>query len=152
MLGLAARARKEYGRSEEIFPALAQESPGDAWLRNQLALVLVEQADEAKRRRALELAQLSLRQNPNAPDALATLGTFYYRLKRLDDAEKFLQAVFNSGKSNSDAAYILALIKSDRGQTDRASALIKTALTAPGLFTFRKDAQQWLDRLTTKAK
>ena len=152
LLGLTARERKEFARSEEIFQALALESPGDAWLRNQLALVLVEQDDDAKHRRALELAELSVRQNPNAADALATLGTVYYRLKRLDDAEKVLQAVFNSGKGNSDVAYILALVKADRGHPDSAPALLKTALAAPGLFVFRKDAQQWLDRLTTTSK
>jgi tetratricopeptide (TPR) repeat protein len=152
MLGLTARERKEFARSEEILQALALESPGDAWLRNQLALVLVEQSDDAKRRRALELAELSVRQNPNAADALATLGTVYYRLKRLDDAEKLLQAVLNSGKGNSDAAYILALVKSDRGHAESAPALLQTALSAPGLFVFRKDAQQWLDRLTTTSK
>jgi tetratricopeptide (TPR) repeat protein len=149
MLGLSARERKDYARAEEIFQALAQESPGDDWLRNQLALVLVEQADPAKQRRALELAELSVRQNPNAVDALITLGTVYYRLKRLDDAEKVLQSVFNSGKANSDAAYFLALVKADRGQAESAPALLKTALAAPGLFIFRTDAQQWLDRLTT---
>ena len=50
------------------------------------------------------MAEFSVRQNPNALDALVTLGTVYYRLKRLDDAEKVLQAVYNSGKGNSDAA------------------------------------------------
>ena len=152
VLGLVARERKEYGQSEAIFQALALESPGDAWVRNQLALVLAEQDDDVKRKRALELAELSVRQNPNALDALVTLGTVYYRLKRLDDAEKVLQAVYNSGKGNSDAAYILALVKSDHGQPDSAPALLKTALSAPGLFIYRKDAQQWLDRLTTKSK
>ncbi len=132
LLGLVARQRKEYGQSETIFQALALESPGDAWVRNQLALVLAEQGDDVKRKRALELAELSVRQNPNALDALVTLGTVYYRLKRLDDAEKVLQAVFNSGKANSDTAYILALVKSDHGQPDSAPALLKTALSAPG--------------------
>ena len=118
-------------------------------MRNQLALVLAEQADDAKRRRALELAELSVRQNPKDADALATLGTVYYRLNRLDEAEKVLQAVVNSGKGNSDAAYILARVKADRGHPDTAPPLLKMALSAPGLFIFRKDAQQWLDRLTT---
>jgi len=151
LLGLVARERKEYGQSEAIFQAMALESPGDAWVRNELALVLAEQGDDVKRKRALELAELSVRQNPNALDALVTLGTVYYRLKRLDDAEKVLQAVYNSGKANSDTAYILALVKADHGQPDSAPALLKTALSAPGLFIYRKDAQQWLDRLTTKS-
>ena len=95
-----------------------------------------------------ELAELSVRQNPNAAEALATLGTVYYRQNRLDDAEKVLQAVVTSGKGNSDAAYFLAQVEADRGNRDAAMALLKTALDAPGLFVFRKDAQQSLDRLT----
>jgi tetratricopeptide (TPR) repeat protein len=152
LLGLAARAWKDFSRSEEIFQALALESPGDAWLRNQLALMLVEQADGAKKRKALELAELSVRQNPNAADALATLGTVYFRLNRLDDAEKVLRAVVASGKGNSDAAYMLARVQADQGHLENAPSLLRTALAAPGLFIFRKDAQEWLERVSSTPK
>jgi tetratricopeptide (TPR) repeat protein len=152
LLGLAARARQEVGRSESIFEALARESPGDPWVRNQLALVLAEQDDPAKRRRALELAELGVRQEPNAPHALATLGTVYYRMRRLDEAEKALQAVVASGQGNSDAAYILARVRADRGHPEAAPELLQTALAAPGLFICRTEARQWLDRLKTASK
>src|SRR5262249_50688585 len=105
LLGLAARVRKDFARAETVFHALAQESPGEAWVSSQLALVLAEQADDAKRRRALELAESSVRQNPNDANALTTLGTVSYRLRRLDEAEKILQAVLDSGQGSSDAAY-----------------------------------------------
>jgi tetratricopeptide (TPR) repeat protein len=152
MLGLAARERKDLAAAEQVFQALSDESPADAWARNQLAMVLAEQPDDARKRRAVELAELSVRQDPKAVDALTTLGTVYYRIKRLDDAEKLLKAVVASGKGNSDAAYMLALVQADRGRSDGAAALIKTALKAPGLFVFRSDAQQWLDHQPTKAK
>jgi tetratricopeptide (TPR) repeat protein len=148
VLGLAARARRDLVRSEPIFEALALESPGDAWARDQLALVLAEQDDAAKRRRALELAELGVRQDPNAPYALATLGTVYYRLHRLDEAEKLLQAVVESGQGSSDAAYILAQVRADRGHSEAVPPLLKSALAAPGLFLCRAEAQEWLDRLT----
>jgi tetratricopeptide (TPR) repeat protein len=147
--GLVARQRKDFGEAEKIFQPLADSAPGDAWLRSQLALVLAEQKDEAKQRRALELAELSVRLSPKDATALATLGTVYYRLKRLDDAEKLLQAVVSSGKGTSDTAYFLALVKADRGKAAEATPLLKTALDAPGLFIFRSDARAWLDRLTT---
>ena len=122
---------KDFAQAEQIFEELAHDSPADAWLRNQLALVLVEQPEEPKRRRALDLAELSVRQNPKAADALATLGTVYFQLKRLDDAQKLLQAVVGSGQGNSDAAYFLARVQADRGQPDAAPALLKLALDAP---------------------
>jgi hypothetical protein len=83
---------------------------------------------------------------------LTTLGVVCYRLQKLDAAEKVLQAVVTSGKGSSDAAYMLARVRADRGHADAAPTLLKTALDAPGLFIFRKDAQQWLDRLTTTSK
>jgi predicted Zn-dependent protease len=151
VLALIARQRKEYPRAEAILQPMSVATPGDAWVRNQLAAVLIEQADEAKRLRALELAELSVRQDPNAAAALTTLGLVYDRLKRLDDAAKVLQAVLKSGRGNSDAAYLLARVQAERGHPENAPALLKSALAAPGLFLFRNEAQQWLDRLTTTA-
>jgi tetratricopeptide (TPR) repeat protein len=152
LLGLAARARKDFPRAESIFAAMAEELPGDAWVRNQLALVLAEQDDDAKRHKALELAQQAARQTPNDPDALATLGIVNYRLRRMDQAETVLQAVVESGRGSSDAAYILARVQADRGHAENAPALLETALAAPGFFVSRHDARQWLDRLALASK
>jgi tetratricopeptide (TPR) repeat protein len=152
LVGMAARQRKDYAAAEQVLQALAQESPGDAGVRNQLAMVLAEQADDARRRRAIELAELSVHQDPNSADALTTLGIVYYRNKRLDDAAKILQSVFTSGRGNSDGAYVLALALADQGHPENVAHLLKTALDAQGLFVFRNDAQQWLDRLSAKAK
>jgi tetratricopeptide (TPR) repeat protein len=147
MLGLVARQRHDGPEAERVFQAMSLASPADNWARNQLALALAEQPDEAKHRRALELAELTVRQNPKAADALATLGTVYYRLKRLDDAQKVLQTLFESGKGDSDAAFILALVLAEKGHADKAEPLVKAALQVPGLFIYRNDAQQWLNRL-----
>jgi tetratricopeptide (TPR) repeat protein len=152
LLGLAARARKDLARAEPIFQALAQESPGDAWVRNQLALALAEQPDDGKRRRALELAQVSVREDPEAPDALATLGTVSYRLQRLGEAEKALQRALASGRGSSDAAYILARVQAERGHAEAVPGLLAAALEVPGVFLARQEARQWLDRLNTKAR
>jgi tetratricopeptide (TPR) repeat protein len=152
LLGLAARARKDLAGAEPIFAALALEAPDDTWVRSQWALVLAEQADEAKQRKALELAESSARQNPNDPGAVASLGTVYYRRHRLDEAEKLLQAVLDSGHGSSDTAYMLARIKSDRGHPEGARDLLQAALAAPGLFVFRDEARQWLDRLAGTSK
>ncbi len=152
LTGLVARQRKDYGEAERSFRAMTQESPGNSWIRDQLALVLAEQDDEAKRRRALELAEVSVRQDPNTPEALATLGTVYFHLGRLDEAEQILRAVLGSGKGNSDTVYTLAQVVVRRGRPDDAKPLLRSALDAPGLFISRQDDQQWLDRLTMASK
>ncbi len=152
LMGLAARQRKDFGQAEQIFDGLAHDAPADAWVRNQLALALVEQTDETKRRRALELAELSVRQNPKAPDSLATLGTVSFRLNRLDDAEKLLSAVFQNGQSQSDDVLALARVEAARGKKDVVVPLLKKALAASGLFLERDEARRWLDELEKSAK
>ncbi len=151
LLGLAARQRKDFGQAEQLFEGLAHDAPADAWVRNQLALALVEQTDGTKRRRALELAELSVRQNSKAPDSLATLGTVYFRLNRLDDAEKLLAAVFQNGQSQSDDVLALARVEAVRGKKDLVVPLLKKALAATGLFLERSEAKRWLEELE-KAK
>ena len=83
---------------------------------------------------------------------LSTLGAVYYLTKRLEDAEKILQTVASSGRANSDALYSLAQVRAERGHPESVRDLLKLALDAQGIFIFRKDAQEWLERLTTKAK
>jgi Flp pilus assembly protein TadD len=117
-----------------------------------LALVLAEQADDARRRRALELAEALARQAPDDADTLSTLGTVYYRLGRLDEAEALLRSVVAGGRGGPDAAYILARVRSERGHPEAAPALLEAALVSPGFFASRPDARQWLDRLTTSAR
>jgi tetratricopeptide (TPR) repeat protein len=117
-----------------------------------LALLLAEQNDPAKRKRALELAELSVKQNPKAADALAALGTVDYHLGRQADAQKLLEAVVASGNGTSDAAYTLARVLAARGQAEGVPKLLKAALATSGIFIDRKDAREWLDRLTATSK
>jgi tetratricopeptide (TPR) repeat protein len=151
LAGLAARQRKDLALAERVFQAMADEAPADSWARNQLALVLAEQKDPAKQKRALELAELSVRQNPKAADAIATLGTVYFRLNRLEDAEKLLTAVVQNGRCQSDDVLALARVGAARGKKDAVVPLLKRALAAPGLFLERSEAQRWLEDLE-KAK
>jgi tetratricopeptide (TPR) repeat protein len=151
LAGLAARQRKDLAQAEQVFQAMADEAPADTWVRNQLALVLAEQKDPAKQKRALELAELSVRQTPKAADAIATLGTVYFRLNRLDDAEKLLAAVVQNGRCQSDDVLALARVAAARGKKDAVVSLLKKALAASGLFLERNEAQRWLEDLE-KAK
>jgi Flp pilus assembly protein TadD len=152
LLGLAARQRKDLAVAERIFQELLAQSPGDAWARNQLALVLAEQTDDAKRRRAVELAEQAVKLEPKSPRALAALGAVYFRIQRLEDAEKLLAAVFQNGQSQSDDVLALARVEDARGKKDVVVALLKKALGAPGLFIERNEAKRWLDDLEKQAK
>ena len=145
--GLIARSLKQYAKAESLFQAVYQESPGDSSAANQLALVLVEQPDQAKHQRALQLAEMNVRLYPQSPEALSTLGWVYYRLGRLEQAERALQSAMTAGPASGETAYYLAHVMSDRGRPEMVRQLLKKALLAEGTFLFRKDAEEWLKRI-----
>ncbi len=150
--GLIARQLKDYAQAEGFFQALLQESPRDFQAINQLALVLVEQQDKAKRDRALQLAAMSVQLYPESAEAYATLGWVYYRLGKLDAAERALQTAASGGVMSLDTSYYLAHVLRDRGREDEAKQLLKKAVDSPGSFTFRQEAREWLNQIAKKAQ
>ncbi|MGO8899805.1 MAG: tetratricopeptide repeat protein [Isosphaeraceae bacterium] len=152
VLGLAARQRNDLAGAERIFQDLWAQSPGDAWGRSQFALVLAAQNDETKKRRAVELAEQGVKLEPKSPRALATLGAVYFRTQRLDDAEKLLTAVFQSGQAQSDDVLALARVEEARGKKDLVAPLLKKAIAVSGLFIERNEAKRWLEELEKSTK
>ncbi len=150
--GLIARQMRDYNTAESSFESVLRDAPANFAASNQLALVLAEQEDEAKHRRAVEIAEVNARQYPRNGEAVATLGWAYYRSGKLEQAEKSLQTAISGGRATSDTAYFMAHVMADRGRIDDAARLLQGALRAPGTFAFRKEAQAWLDRITSKPK
>ena len=148
--GLIARYEKDYPEAEAQFQAMYNESPGDFQVANQLALVLAEQDDATKRGRALQLAENNYRAHPASMEALVTLGRVYYRLGRLDEAERAFQASAAGGTMSSEAAYYFAQVMNDRKRPDAVKALLKAAVETPGNFPSKQDARAWLDKLDQK--
>ena len=142
--GLIARQLTDYPEAEAAFQSLLQESPGDMFASDQLALVLADQEDPTKKSRALQLAELNARAFPNDPETLSTLGWVLFRTGRVEDAERALRAAASRGPIGSDTAYFLARVLAARGLINDARALIQTALQTPGTFISRRDAKQWL--------
>jgi tetratricopeptide (TPR) repeat protein len=148
--GLAAWYLRDYETAERLFQDVYAASPANFLASNYLTLSLIEQSAEGKRRRALELAEINSRLYPNSSAALATVGWVYYRLGRLDDAERSLRAAVSGGYGSSDMAYFLARVLADRNKPDEVKQWLNLALKAPGAFAFRKDARQMLDLLAKK--
>jgi tetratricopeptide (TPR) repeat protein len=148
--GLIAWNMKDYVAAEKAFQALYQESPGDFAVSNQLALALVEQGHDSKRRKAVQLAEINARLYPQSGEALSTLGLVYYRLGRMDEAEKALRASLSGGSGSSDTVYYLACLLIERGQSGEAKRLLILTLEASGLFSFREEAREKLAQLDRK--
>ncbi len=86
-----ARHRRDFSAAESHLEPLVRTDADDLDASNQLALVLIEQADEGRRQRALEIAQRVAAQQPRSAEALSTLGWVYYRLNRRSEAEPALR-------------------------------------------------------------
>ncbi len=132
-----------------------QLSPSNYATINSLAIALVEQSDEAKRRQALSYAQMNLRllndRNQQAGrDAAVTMAWVMYRLGSIVQAEQTLQQALNAGGVGHDSAYFAAQILSERGRADAALQLLKPALESKRLFGARKNADALLVKLSSK--
>jgi tetratricopeptide (TPR) repeat protein len=99
----------------------------------------------------LELIESLMKQNPRSGEIAAAVGWIYYRLGRLDDAERYLQAAASSGGVSLDILYIMAKLSADRGKLDQAKQLLQGALKGTGPFIFRQDARTWHDQLANIA-
>jgi tetratricopeptide (TPR) repeat protein len=117
--------------------------------------VLIESEDEESRRRALELADTNVakyRENtPQQIPAVTTLAWVFYKLGRREDAEKILEQVRRSNALNSDGAYYVAKILSDRGEKDLARKILDEVLANEPMFSSRSDAVDLLAKLKKEA-
>ena len=143
--GLMARARKDYKTAETIFEGLVRAYPAETPYSWNLALVLAESGDKDKQRRAIELAEGEARKNQRVPEGFAVLGWCYYKVGRIDEAERALGQVAQTGQMPSrDAAYFFARLLADRQKWEDAQKILKSAADAKGGYIYRADAQALL--------
>jgi tetratricopeptide (TPR) repeat protein len=145
--GLIALFQEEYEAAELLFEAGLKQSPRSFGFSNNLALSLVEQKGEAKRNRAVELAEANVRQFPKSAEAESTYGVVLYKLGRLDDAEAALGKASSIAESDLDTAYFTARVMVDRGRKAEAKKLLETALKNPAPCRFRQSAEELLRQL-----
>lgn len=139
--GVIAYSLQEYGDAEALFDALHRDSPADIDVSNHLALVLVEQNDASKRRRALQLAEVNARHYPGNRSILSTLGWVHFNLGHLDQAETILKAAVSGSVPTADVRYYLACVLVARSQLDDArNVLPPDLLTSSGRFIHRRQA------------
>jgi tetratricopeptide (TPR) repeat protein len=145
--GTIAVFEKNFLAAELFFDSALKQAPDNLAVSNNLALVLAEQNEDTKHRRALELAEANLKRFPKMPEVASTYGLVLYRLGRLDDAEKALKGAASIADSDLDTAYAMALVAMDRGRKAEAIKLLETGLKNRKAAMFRRDATQMLAKL-----
>jgi tetratricopeptide (TPR) repeat protein len=149
--GVIARVARDYPTAAKYFNDAHLQSPGNFAASNSLALVLIESEEKESQQRAVEMAEANVaRYRENSPqqvNALTTLAWVYYKLGRREDAEKILDQIARNNALTSDGAYYVAKLLSDRGEKDRAKAILEEVLTNEAVFATRPDAADLLKTL-----
>jgi tetratricopeptide (TPR) repeat protein len=153
---VAARAlwhlyRKEYAVAEPLLEAIMKDAPGDSFATGYLCVCLAESGDERKKKRAIELVDTLVRQNPKAPLPYAIAGWCLLKSGRVDDAEKALATSASTGQVTFDTAFFLAKLLIEKQKFEDAHRLLKDATAAPhGPFLYRAEAKALLAEVAKK--
>ncbi len=143
--------KKDATAAEPLLEGVYKDAPGDLSALSFLCMCLSETGDEKKRKRAAELADTLVKQNPKSPAGYAVLGWCNYKMGKADDAERALGTVLNSGQISSDGAFFVAKLLADKQKHEDAHKLLTGALGVKhGMFIYRADAKILLDDVTKK--
>lgn len=152
-LGLVARFQNKMSEAEEIFKEAHFQSPTHLGAITQLALVLVDQADERKKALALAYARLNTQlysdlKDASGREAAVTLGWVLSKLGQPQAAQRAVQQALSGGtRLSADSAYHAAKILYDNGLTDPAGQILEQSLKAESTFPNRADAEALLSRI-----
>lgn len=150
--GILALYNQDYAGAERIYRIANQLQPSNNATMASMAVSLIEQSDEGKRRQALEYATMNLRllndrSQQSGRDAAVTMAWVLYRLGNVVQAERTLRDALAGGGVGFDSAYFAAQILSERGQAEASIQLLKPALATKRLFPSRKAAEALLAKL-----
>jgi len=150
--GVAARMAKKMKPAEDYFVAALRLSPSNAAVINQLALLLVEQPDEEKRRRAVEFARINAMLQPNASEANITLAYVLAQVGNNRAAEAALQKGISAGNLSADSNYLVAKMFAE-ARPEIAKQFVVAALENPSgnLSVLKGDAEALKKQLESGA-
>lgn len=156
LTGVAARYEKDYASAEKAFRGALAIAPSNFAAMNNLALAMIDQPDESKRRQALEYAQLNQRihnnlQNAAGREAAITMAWILFQMGREADAERAVISVLQSGSVTNEAAYYAAKILSDRGRATEAKRILEPLLQNNRYFPNRDEAEEIFKRLNSQS-
>ena len=144
--GVLAHYDGDLKTAEDKLETAFKAAPKNLQVRDQLAKVLIQSADQASRERALALAQQSAQMAQNDRDAIATFGWVLYNAGKTDAAMQAMGAV-TQGPLSGDTAYFVARILVDQKRNDDARKLLENALQGKTLFVHRPSAEKLLKQI-----
>ena len=146
MQGLLALTKSDFKSAERYFDEVLKHSPGHAQALRCLPLVLVEQEDQAKHKRAQQIATFQARRFPGSAASLSTLGWVHFRTGEAEGAEQCLRRAA-ALSADGDTLFFLAQVLVDRGDGEdakRAVHALEAKLQGSEFFPMRSAAQDWI--------
>jgi tetratricopeptide (TPR) repeat protein len=149
LTALIALYQKNWIEAEKLLDGMYQKSPGDVFVTANLSLALAgaagentTEAEKAKMKKAVDLAEINFKSNQKSAELAATLGWIYFRAGRYDEAEQLLQGAvqLNNGQLSSSTAYYLSQVLARRRRFDDAIKILAGALESAGPFPYREEA------------
>jgi tetratricopeptide (TPR) repeat protein len=142
--GVAARMSKKMKPAEDYFVEALRLAPSNSGVINQLALLLIDQPDDDKRKRALDFAQINATLRPDSSEANITLSWVLYNLGRARDANEVFKKGVQLGGMTADSSYLVAKMLVDQKQKDVAKQILERALenSEGTLFIMRAEAEE----------
>lgn len=131
--------------SEESLRRILAEDPNNATALNNLGYFLVERNERLAE--ALELIQRAVRANPTNSSFLDSLGWAFFKLGRLDEAERNLAEAARRNNRSSTIQEHLGDLYQQRGKLEMARAAWQKALS---LVTESQDAARLKAKLSSK--
>ena len=130
--------------AENTLLAIVEHNGNDLESADQLALVLVESADESKRLRAKQISESNLRQTPTLRRSIATAAWIEFRLGSFEVADGMFGVLTKTGNISSQTAYYIGRIKESRDRKNDAMEFYRLAVDSVGIFPQRRAIRQRL--------
>ena len=153
LVGLVARFQNDHEAAETAFEAAHLQEPSNFAAVNQLALTLIDQPDEQKRRRATEYAQMNSLRHSNVQQAIGreatvTLAWVLFQLQRKPESVRAIQSALRAGGVSPESAFLAARILHDQGRPETARQLLEPLIERGSMFPNRDKAEQLLQQIT----
>lgn len=152
MDGIVAYMQGQADSAESTFQKVLSLDPRNGRATDLMALLLIESDKSSDKERALQYAQNNAERLRNNAQASVTRAYVLYELGQKAKAQQSLQ---EAGKLQiqPDSTYLIAKILAAEGQNDKAiAALEKVVAQKGGLMIFRRDAEELLAQLKSKAE
>jgi predicted Zn-dependent protease len=153
--GRIALQQGDYAAAEKFLQTALDQSPKNSEILPLLTLALVEQDDQAKRARALSVAEEAFKLRPHSAQSRAVLGWVCFRTRQFDKAKPLLAAAAAQPPGDPLALYFYAqllLQQEKQEEAYRVADALRARVEQPGLFPLRPEVRKWLEKLPKSAQ